>query len=152
MRQFLKCLLPSRTFESVSDKTEDSRLTAATGCCNDFISVSTDRVLPDFRFSGGFMTSDLDRLTRSDLRLTSRIKAEALSGSLIIGLCLVGVTQYSCVVVNILVVFNMLAFFVSFFRTRNGGDLWVYDTTKVITDLKSKGQFLSSRGTRRKKN
>ena len=98
------------------------------------------------------MTSDLDRLTRSDLRLTSRMKAEALSGSLIIGLCLVGVTQYSCVVVNILVVFNMLAFFVSFFRTRNGGDLWVYDTTKVITDLKSKGQFLSSRGTRRKKN
>lgn len=97
------------------------------------------------------MTSDLDRLTRSDLRLTSRMKAEALSGSLIIGLCLVGVTQYSCVVVNILVVFNMLAVF-CFFRTRNGGDLWVYDTTKVITDLKSKGQFLSSRGTRRKKN
>ena len=57
------------------------------------------------------MTSDLDRLTRSDLRLTSRMKAEALSGSLIIGLCLVGVTQYSCVVVNILVVFNMLPVF-----------------------------------------
>ena len=76
-----------------------------------FFLLSTDRVLPDFRFSGGFMTSDLDRLTRSDLRLTSRMKAEALSGSLIIGLCLVGVTQYSCVVVNILVVFNMLAVF-----------------------------------------
>jgi hypothetical protein len=35
------------------------------------------------------------------------MKAEALSGSLIIGLCLVGVTQYSCVVVNIFVVFNI---------------------------------------------
>ena len=65
-------------------------------------------VLPDFRFSGGFMTRDFDRFTRSDLRLTSLMKAEALSGSLIIGLCLVGVTQYSCVVVNIFVVFNIL--------------------------------------------
>jgi hypothetical protein len=65
-------------------------------------------VLPDFLFSGGLMTSDFDRFTRSERRLTSRMNAVARSGSRIIGRCLVGVTQYSCVVVNILVVFNIL--------------------------------------------
>lgn len=58
------------------------------------------------------MTRDLERLTRSDRRLTSRMKAVARSGSRIIGRCLVGVTQYSCVVVNIFVVFNILTFVV----------------------------------------
>ena len=69
-------------------------------------------VLPDFRFSGGLMTRDLERLTRSDRRLTSRMNAVARSGNRIIGRCLVGVTQYSCVVVNIFVVFNILTFVV----------------------------------------
>ena len=54
------------------------------------------------------MTSDFDRLTRSDRRLTSRMKAVALSGSRIIGRCFVGVTQYSWVVVNIFEVFNIV--------------------------------------------
>ena len=73
-------------------------------------------VLPDFRFSGGLMTNDLDLLTRSERRLTSLMKAVALSGSRIIGRCFVGVTQYSWVVVNILLVFNM--FKLDLFETR----------------------------------
>ena len=53
-------------------------------------------ILPDFRFpdgSGGLITRDFDRFTRSDLRFTSRKKVAALSGNLMPGL-LVGVTQY----------------------------------------------------------
>ena len=35
--------------------------------------------LPDFRFSGGLMTRDFERLTLKDLRLTSRKKVVARS-------------------------------------------------------------------------
>jgi hypothetical protein len=59
-------------------------------------------ILPDFRFSGGLMTRDLERLTRNDRRLTSRKNVEARSCILDIGL-LVGVTQYCAA--NILFVF-----------------------------------------------
>ena len=70
------------------------------------------------------MTSDFDRFTRSERRLTSRINAVALSGSRIIGRCLVGVTQYSCVVVNIFVVFNIV----------NGLDILIFVEDSYIED------------------
>ena len=57
--------------------------------------------LPDFLFSGGLITRDFDRLTRSDRRLTSLKNVAARSGNLIPGL-FVGVTQYC--VANILII------------------------------------------------
>ena len=63
--------------------------------------------LPDFRFSGGLMTRDLERLTLSDLRLTSRRKVVAFSCIRWMGR-LVGVTQYCAA--NILTSFRTHCF------------------------------------------
>ena len=57
--------------------------------------------LPDFLFSGGLITRDFDRFTRSDLRLTSLKNVAARSGNLIPGR-FVGVTQYCAA--NILII------------------------------------------------
>lgn len=60
--------------------------------------------IPDFLFpSGGLITRDFDRLTRSDRRLTSLRNVAARSGNLIPGL-FVGVTQYC--VANILIIWT----------------------------------------------
>ena len=63
-----------------------------------------ENFLPDFLFpSGGLITRDFDRLTRSDRRLTSLRNVAARSGNLIPGL-FVGVTQYC--VANILIIWT----------------------------------------------